>query len=51
MGVAVRSARDVAQVQAGETVLVTGAGGGLGVHAALASVALGARVYWPSPHP
>ena len=44
MGVAVRSARDVAQVQAGETVLVTGAGGGLGVHAALASAALGARV-------
>ena len=44
MGVAVRAAGDVARVQAGETVLVTGAGGGLGVHAALAATALGARV-------
>lgn len=43
MGVAVRAARDVARVQAGETVLVTGSGGGLGVHAALAATALGAR--------
>ena len=44
MGVAVRAARDVAGVRAGETVVVTGAGGGLGVHAALATAALGARV-------
>ena len=44
MGVAVRAARDIAQIRAGETVLVTGAGGGLGAHAALASVAMGARV-------
>ena len=44
MGVAVRAARDVARVQAGETVLVTGSGGGLGVHAALAATALGGRV-------
>ena len=44
MGVAVRTARDVARVRSGETVVVTGAGGGLGVHAALASVALGAHV-------
>ena len=44
VGVAVRAARDVARVRAGETVVVTGAGGGLGVHAALVSASLGARV-------
>ncbi|MDA1349525.1 MAG: alcohol dehydrogenase catalytic domain-containing protein [Chloroflexi bacterium] len=43
-GVALRAARDVARVQPGETVLVTGAGGGLGVHSALVAAALGARV-------
>ena len=44
MGVALQAARDVAQVQAGETVLVTGAGGGLGVHAVQTASTLGARV-------
>ena len=44
MGVAARAARDVARVQADETVLVTGSGGGLGAHAALVAAALGARV-------
>ena len=44
MGVALHAAQDVAQVQPGETVVVTGAGGGLGVHALQAAVSLGARV-------
>ena len=43
MGVALRAVRDVARVRAGQTVLVTGAGGGLGVHAAQIAAALGAR--------
>ena len=43
MGVALRAVRDVARVRAGETVLVTGAGGGLGIHAAQIAAALGAR--------
>ncbi len=43
MGVALRAVRDVARVRVGETVLVTGAGGGLGVHAAQIAAALGAR--------
>lgn len=44
MGVALQALQDVANVRAGETVLVTGAGGGLGVHAAQIAAALGARV-------
>ena len=44
MGVALQAVRDVGEVQAGETVLVTGAGGGLGIHAAQIASALGARV-------
>ena len=43
MGVALRAIRDVARVEPGETVLVTGAGGGLGIHAAQIAAALGAR--------
>ncbi len=43
MGVALRAVRDVARVRPGETALVTGAGGGLGIHAAQIAAALGAR--------
>ena len=43
LGVALRAVRDVARVRPGETVLVTGAGGGLGIHAAQVAAALGAR--------
>jgi D-arabinose 1-dehydrogenase-like Zn-dependent alcohol dehydrogenase len=44
MGVALQALRDVARVQPGETVLVTGAGGGLGIHALQIASALGAQV-------
>ncbi|MBI4299091.1 MAG: zinc-binding dehydrogenase [Chloroflexi bacterium] len=44
MGVALQAARDVARLQPGETAVVTGAGGGLGVHAVQVTKALGARV-------
>ena len=44
MGVALQGLQQVGQVQAGETVAVTGAGGGLGVHAVQLAAALGARV-------
>lgn len=44
MGVALRGLQQVAQVQPGETVVVTGAGGGLGVHAVQLGAALGCRV-------
>ncbi len=44
MGVALQAIRDVAKLQVGETALVTGAGGGLGVHAIQIASALGARV-------
>jgi acryloyl-coenzyme A reductase len=52
IGVALQALRDVAQVQAGETALVAGAGGGLGVHAVQLASALGARVIalTTSPH-
>ena len=43
MGVALQGLRDVARLQAGETVLVTGAGGGLGVHSFTLASAMGAR--------
>ncbi len=44
IGVALRALEDVARLKSGETVLVTGAGGGLGVHAVQVASALGARV-------
>lgn len=44
MGVAFKALKDVAQLQFGETVLVTGAGGGLGVHTSQIAKALGAKV-------
>ncbi len=42
IGVCVRAAKSVARVSAGESVLVTGAGGGLGVHAVQVASTLGA---------
>jgi D-arabinose 1-dehydrogenase-like Zn-dependent alcohol dehydrogenase len=44
MGVVLQALQRVARVQPGETVLVTGATGGLGVHAVQAAALLGARV-------
>lgn len=44
MGVALQALTDVARVQSGESVLVTGAGGGLGIHAVQIAAALGAQV-------
>lgn len=44
LGVGVRALVDVARVQRGETVLVTGAGGGLGIHLVQVAAALGASV-------
>ena len=44
MGVALEAVQNVAAVQPGETVVVTGAGGGLGIHAIQAAVALEGRV-------
>ncbi len=44
MGVALEAVQNVAAVQPGETVVTTGAGGGLGIHAIQAAVALGGRV-------
>jgi len=44
MGVALQAVQQVGEVRAGDTVVVTGAGGGLGVHALQAAVALGGRV-------
>ena len=44
MGVAMQAVTHVARVTPGETVVVTGAGGGLGIHALQAAVALGSRV-------
>jgi len=44
IGVALHALTDVAAVASGDTVLVTGAGGGLGVHTVQVSSALGARV-------
>lgn len=45
MGVALHALRDSAGLRAGETVVVTGAGGGLGSHAVQLARALGARVF------
>ena len=44
MGVALRAAQSVARVGPGDTTVVTGAGGGLGVHALQIAAALGGRV-------
>ena len=44
MGVALQGLQAPGRVQPGETVVVTGAGGGLGVHAVQLGAALGARV-------
>ncbi len=52
MGVALQALERVARLQPGETVLVTGATGGLGVHGVQAAALLGARVLalTSSPH-
>ena len=44
MGVALQGVQEAARVRPGETMLVTGAGGGLGSHAVQLGAALGARV-------
>jgi len=44
LGVVVQGITEVAMLAPGETMVVTGAGGGLGVHAVQVGVALGARV-------
>ena len=44
IGVALHALRDVGGLQPGETVVVTGAGGGLGVHAVQVALACGANV-------
>lgn len=44
IGVAVSAAEEAARLQPGETALVAGAGGGLGVHLAQVAAAMGARV-------
>ena len=43
VGVALQAVEQTAQVRAGETALITGAGGGLGVHAVQIAAALGAQ--------
>jgi acryloyl-coenzyme A reductase len=44
IGVTIQAISDVAKVRPGETVLVAGAGGGLGIHAIQVAAAAGARV-------
>jgi NADPH:quinone reductase-like Zn-dependent oxidoreductase len=44
IGVVVQAIQQVAQLESGESLLVTGAGGGLGVHAVQLGASLGARV-------
>jgi len=44
IGVVLQAIQEVAQLRSGESLLVTGAGGGLGVHAVQLGAALGARV-------
>ena len=51
IGVAVRAAKSVARISAGEAVLVTGAGGGLGVHAIQVAGALGAQLFAATSSP
>ena len=45
IGVCVRAIRSVARIEAGEVALITGAGGGLGVHAVQVASAMGAQVF------
>ena len=51
MGVALQAVQETARVVPGETVVVTGAGGGLGSHAVQVAAALGARVLAVSSSP
>ena len=51
IGVCVRAIKSVARVEAGQTALVTGAGGGLGVHAVQIAAALGAQVFAATSSP
>ena len=51
MGVALHAVQETAQISPGETVVVTGAGGGLGSHAVQAAAAMGARVLAVSSSP
>lgn len=51
IGVCVRAVKSVARIEAGETALVTGAGGGLGVHAVQIAAALGAQVFAATSSP
>lgn len=51
MGVALQAVRETAQVSPGQSVVVTGAGGGLGIHAVQAASALGATVFTVSSSP
>jgi D-arabinose 1-dehydrogenase-like Zn-dependent alcohol dehydrogenase len=44
MGVALQAVQNVAEVRPGETTVVTGAGGGLGIHGLQMAAALGSRV-------
>lgn len=44
VGTVVRAVRDIGGLRGGETVLITGAGGGLGIHAVQLASAFGARV-------
>ena len=44
IGVSLQAIRDAAQVGPGDTVVVTGAGGGLGIHSVQVAASLGARV-------
>lgn len=51
IGSSLNAVRDVGRVRAGETVLVTGAGGGLGIHALQVARASGAQVIAVSSDP
>lgn len=51
LGVALQAVQVTAQVKPGETVVVTGAGGGVGTHAVQAAAALGGRVLAVSSSP
>ena len=51
VGVCVRAVKSVARVAPGEIALVTGAGGGLGVHAIQVAAALGAQVFAATSSP
>ena len=51
VGVCVRAVKSVARVAPGEIALVTGAGGGLGVHAVQVAAALGAQVFAATSSP